>query len=433
MAETLTTEVNDMSTILLYTIAVLDAALILQLIQMGFAVWADPYISRRERTGLLVIAVLLLILLVQGQTDYMIGEGLIFAGGDTALAATVVSVCGYVIRPMVLALFIYLSAPEKKHIPVIVICAANAMVYIISIFTPIALDFSDGRFHRRPLGYTCAAVCLVFLAYLIFISVRTYNKNRRFDMIIPAFTSLAIVAATATDMLMPHDLPVSFLMVAIVCGCVSYYLWLHLRFAKEQETSLLAESRIRIMMSQIQPHFLYNTLASIQALCAKDPPKAAHTVEIFANYLRQNLDSLGESELIPLKKELEHTRIYTEIELLMFPEILIDYQINDQNFMLPALTIQPLVENSIRHGVRGIKDPSIYITTRRDSEEHMIEIRDNGRGFDTTDESRMSGRHIGISNVRERVEKMCGGRVDVESSPGKGCTVTIHIPVKRET
>jgi sensor histidine kinase YesM len=101
--------------------------------------------------------------------------------------------------------------------------------------------------------------------------------------------------------------------------------------------------------------------------------------------------------------------------------------------MLPALTIQPLVENSIRHGVRGIKDPSIYITTRRDSEEHMIEIRDNGRGFDTTDESRMSGRHIGISNVRERVEKMCGGRVDVESSPGKGCTVTIHIPVKRET
>ena len=115
----------------------------------------------------------------------------------------------------------------------------------------------------------------------------------------------------------------------------------------------------------------------------------------------------------------------------MFPEINIEYRINDQTFMLPALTIQPLVENSIRHGVRGMKEPSIYIVTRRENDEHVIEIRDNGRGFDTTDVSKMSGKHIGISNVRERVEKMCDGRLEVESSPGAGCTVTIHIPVKK--
>ena len=422
-----------MNTILLYTIAVLDAALILQLLQMGFAVWADPYISRRERSGLLVIAVLVLALLIQGQADYLIGEGLILEGTDTTLAATLISVSGYVIRPVVLALFIRLTDPDMKHIPVMIVCAVNAAVYIISIFVPVAVDFSGGRFRRGPLGYTCALVSLIFLAYLILISVRSYNNYRRFDMIIPVFASTAIVIAAVTDMIMPYSLPVSFLMAAIVCGCVSYYLWLHLKFAKEHETSLLAESRIRIMMSQIQPHFLYNTLASIQALCAKDPPKAAHTVEIFANYLRQNLESLGEGELIPLKKELEHTRIYTEIEQLMFPEILIDYQINDQSFMLPALTIQPLVENSIRHGVRGTKEPGIYITTRREADEHVIVIRDNGRGFDTADESKIGGKHIGISNVRERVEKMCGGRLDVVSSPGEGCTVTIHIPVKRQS
>lgn len=422
-----------MNSILVSTIVVLDAAIIIQLIQMTFAVWADPYISGRERNVMLVVSALVFALFIQGQLDYLIGENALFSALHTPTAALIVSACGYVIRPVVITLFIYLTDPDGPKAWIYVLTGINALVYIISIFAPVAIDFDEElRFHRGPLGYTCAVISFVFLTYLIVLSIRSYSRNRRTDMIIPVFASAVIIAATVTDMIMAHNLPVSFLMAAIVCGCVSYYLWLHLKFAKEHETSLLAESRIRIMMSQIQPHFLYNTLASIQALCATDPPKAARTVEIFANYLRQNLESLGESELIPLKKELEHTRIYTEIELLMFPEILIDYQINDQKFMLPALTIQPLVENSIRHGVRGIRNPSIYIITRREADDHVIVISDNGRGFDNTDETRMSGKHIGIRNVRERIEKMCGGTLDVVSSPGEGCTVTIRIPVKKE-
>lgn len=420
-----------MNSILVSTIAVLDAVLIFQLVQMIFAVWADPYISGRERSLMLAVSTLVSALLVQGQIDYLIGEGILFSGQHSSLAALIVSVCGYVIRPAVIALFIILTDPAGKRGWIYVLAGMNALVYIISIIVPVAVYFDEnGRFHRGPLGYTCAVVSFIFLVYMIVLSVRSYIRNRRIDMIIPVFVSAVIIAATFTDMIMAHDLPVSFLMASIICGCASYYLWLHLRFAKEHETSLLAESRIRIMMSQIQPHFLYNTLASIQALCATDPPKAARTVEIFANYLRQNLESLGESELIPLTKELEHTRIYTEIELLMFPEILVDYQISDQSFRLPALTIQPLVENSIRHGVRGIRNPSVYIVTRREAEDHVIVIRDNGRGFDVTDETLMSGRHIGIRNVRERIEKMCGGRLEVVSEPDMGCTVTIRIPVK---
>lgn len=420
-----------MNSILVSTIAVLDAVLIFQIVQMIFAVWADPYISGRERSIMLAVSTLVSALLVQGQIDYLIGEGILFSGQHSSLAALIVSVCGYVIRPVVIALFILLTDPAGKHRWIYVLAGMNALVYIISVIVPVAIYFDEkGRFHRGPLGYTCAVVSFIFLVYMIVLSVRSYIRNRRIDMIIPVFVTAVIIAATVTDMIMAHDLPVSFLMASIICGCVSYYMWLHLRFAKEHETSLLAESRIRIMMSQIQPHFLYNTLASIQALCATDPPKAARTVEIFANYLRQNLESLGESELIPLTKELEHTRIYTEIELLMFPEILIDYQISDQSFRLPALTIQPLVENSIRHGVRGIRNPSVYIVTRREAEDHVIVIRDNGRGFDVTDETLMSGRHIGIRNVRERIEKMCGGRLEVVSEPDMGCTVTIRIPVK---
>ena len=356
------------------TIAVLDAALILQLLQMSFAVLTDTYISGREKRILLIIGGLSLLLLIRGHIGFFIAQNIIDAGGRGELPRTILSVSGYVIGPVVIALFIYLFV----------------------------------------------------------LSVRSFNTRRRAGLVIPLFIAVIMAASLAADIFIKESLPVTFLTCAIISGGMFYYLWLHLKLAKEHETSLLAESRIQIMMSQIQPHFLYNTLASIQALCATDPPKAAHTVEIFANYLRQNLDSLGVSELIPLKKELEHTRIYTEIELLMFPEIVIDYQISDQSFGLPALTIQPLVENSIRHGVRGIKDPIIYIITRREEDHHVIIIKDNGRGFDTSDESKMSGKHIGIRNVRERIEKMCGGTVDVVSRPGEGCTVTIHIPVKKE-
>ncbi len=410
--------------------AVLDAALILQLLQMSFAVWADSYITKKEKTVLLIIGGLIVLLLIQGHIDFFTGAHMISVPGHNSLFATAVSVCGYILRPVLIASFIWLTDADAPKWPVWGLVGINTVVYIISIFFPVAIWFSDNAdFHRGPLWFTCLAVSFLLIIYLFVLSVRSYTQRRHIDMVLPLFITSTIIAASVVDLIVKISMPVSFLMCTIVSGSVFYYLWMHLKQAREHETSLMAESRIQIMMSQIQPHFLYNTLASIQALCAKDPPKAAHTVEIFANYLRQNLESLGESELIPLKKELEHTRIYTEIELLMFPEIMIDYRISDQSFRLPALTIQPLVENSIRHGVRGVANPSINIITRREGNEHVIEIIDNGRGFDTTDITMMSGKHIGIRNVRERIEKMCGGSVTVTSSVGSGCTVIIRIPV----
>ena len=203
---------------------------------------------------------------------------------------------------------------------------------------------------------------------------------------------------------------------------------------RKREQSLMAEQRIQIMMSQIQPHFLYNTLSTIQALCRKDPELAAQTVEKLGDYLRQNLAALGQSDLIPFKKELEHTKIYVDIEKLMSPDMEIDYMINDYNFLLPALTIQPLVENAIRHGIRGQKGGRITISARRDEGYHTIEISDNGKGFDIQASADTGeGKHIGIRNVSERVEKMCGGTLEVESSPGNGTTITIFIPFREET
>ena len=111
----------------------------------------------------------------------------------------------------------------------------------------------------------------------------------------------------------------SFLTISIVISSVLYYIWLHFQFVQAHEKDLAAEQRIQIMMSQIQPHFLYNTLATIRSLCLRSPETAAQTIDKFSRYLRQNLDTLDQNGLIPFSKELERVKIYTEIEMLMFP------------------------------------------------------------------------------------------------------------------
>ena len=183
------------------------------------------------------------------------------------------------------------------------------------------------------------------------------------------------------------------------------------------------------MKTQIQPHFLYNTLSTIQALCDIDPEKASETTGKFAKYLRNNLESLDRTDRIPFEKDMEHTLIYTDIEMIRFPNIRIEQDIEDEDFTLPALTVQPIVENAIRHGVRIREEGIVRISTRRDGDCHEIVISDNGKGFDIEKAGDGGGLHIGVKNVRERIERMCGGTLDIKSRMDEGTVVTIRIPV----
>lgn len=198
---------------------------------------------------------------------------------------------------------------------------------------------------------------------------------------------------------------------------------------REHEKALQAEQRIQIMMTQIQPHFLYNTIATIRALCRRDAKKAGEVAEKFGDYLRQNLDALGTVGLISFRKELEHTQIYAEIEMVRFENIRVQYEVRDDQFSLPPLTVQPLVENAIRHGVRIREEGIVKVSAWRDENTHVIEVWDNGTGFDVKKIEEADNSHIGIRNVRERIEKMCGGSLKVESRMDEGTTVTITIPI----
>ena len=190
----------------------------------------------------------------------------------------------------------------------------------------------------------------------------------------------------------------------------------------------LQEKRIAIMISQIQPHFIYNTLGTIQYLCKEDPTKAAQLVQNFSMYLRGNFSELDHFTPIRFSKELEHVRCYTDIELVRFPDMTVQYDIQTEDFVLPALSVQPLVENAIKHGLMGLEEGGTVTVTAFETEDYYcVKVTDDGVGFDGY--CLQDGRtHVGIHNVRERLHGMCGGTLTVESQKGKGTTALIQIP-----
>ncbi|MBO4725686.1 MAG: histidine kinase, partial [Firmicutes bacterium] len=191
----------------------------------------------------------------------------------------------------------------------------------------------------------------------------------------------------------------------------------------------LRDTRISMMMSQIQPHFLYNALNTIQYQCQVDGEQAAKTVESFSKYLRGNMDSLSQTEPIPLSQELKHLENYLAIERLRFPDIQYVYKLKASDFGIPPLTIQPLVENSIRYGVRAMEEGgTITIESWEDEHNYYARVSDNGVGFDLNQKKNDGRSHVGMQNIKSRVQSMCGGHVEIESKIGAGTRSTIVIP-----
>lgn len=196
--------------------------------------------------------------------------------------------------------------------------------------------------------------------------------------------------------------------------------------------SKLQESRILLMISQIQPHFLYNVLNTIYHLCDKDVELAKKAVDDFSTYLRNNINSLSTTELISFNKELENIKTYINLEKIRFgEELTVEYNINTSDFYLPILSIQPLVENAIKHGVSKKRGGgTVTINCYEDEFNYIVDIIDTGNGFDINQELNDGKTHIGIQSVKDRLEKRVNGKLVIESEKGVGTKAIVYIPKK---
>ena len=181
------------------------------------------------------------------------------------------------------------------------------------------------------------------------------------------------------------------------------------------------------MVLQMRPHFIYNTLMSIYSLCRLDPQKARQITMDFTNYLRRNFKAVASDSVIPFSTELEHTRAYLAVEQAQFDEMLVvDYDTPFIHFQVPPLTLQPIVENAVKHSMDPYSEPlHISIRTQHSDSGTEIIVEDNGRGFAPADDGE---KHFALKNIRQRLEIMCSGSLAITPGKDGGTVVTVTIP-----
>lgn len=350
------------------------------------------------------------------------------------LLRVIFSYIGYAMCPIMLLLLItLLSSSKKLKLVMWIIAGVNALIFSTAFFSKLTFWFNEANeFQRGPLGYCMHVSFVIYIIILIVAVFKRYNTRRGEENAILVFSIVSGIAAlTIQTVFDTHHL----IYATVTIDMLLYYIFLHIKITNDKSyknEKKLNEQHTQLMMSQIKPHFLYNTLGTIQVLCKTNPELAAETVETFSMYLRGNMSSISETEPIPFSREIEHTKGYTKIEMLRFENISVEYEIDDEDFCIPALSVQPLVENAIRHGVRARDEGKVRIRSYLMEEDgmkyHVVDIEDNGVGFEVGGPPKGNGSHIGLANVRERVEKMSNGTLSVSSIVGVGTKIRIKIP-----
>lgn len=199
------------------------------------------------------------------------------------------------------------------------------------------------------------------------------------------------------------------------------------------DTAMAAE--VAFMQAQIKPHFLFNALNAISSLCDSDPGRAQRLIDVFANYLRESFDFKSLEMYVSIERELRLVSLYTEVERARFGDKLqvefdIDHTVKTK---IPLLSIQPLVENAIIHGLRkkGGKG-TVTISVKKVAEGVLVAVEDNGQGIPEDKLERLlkpeTEGGIGLWNTDRRLKKLLGTGLTIDSAPGRGTRVAYIVP-----
>ena len=194
-----------------------------------------------------------------------------------------------------------------------------------------------------------------------------------------------------------------------------------------QQQREIAHERASVMVLRMRPHFIYNTLTSIYCLCEQNPQLAQRVIMDFTTYLRKNFTAIASATPVQFSEELEHTRAYLAVEQAQYEDSLfVEYDTPHTFFRVPPLTLQPIVENCVKHGRDPYAGPfHISIRTRKTDTGSEIIVSDDGRGFHPAEDGEP---HIALDNIRQRLETMCGGSLTIAPNEGGGTVVTVTLP-----
>ena len=407
--------------------------LVLQVGGLAFAISVDAYFEKKQKQVFMLILVLVVSLIAQNYTENLIAAG----GVPRDALRTVLAIAGYVLRPIILLLLYYMVEPGHRFRQGWALVGINTALYLSALFSPLVFSIQDNHYQGGPLSKTCLIVSLILLTGLIWISLRKSRQDRGKEIWIPfAIVPIILIAIKLDGSVGSSEQPVTFLTIAIVGCCMLYYLWPHLQTAQLVLMEQQEQQRTQLMLSQIKPHFLYNSLTVIRDLIHTDPRAAESAVDDFSDFLRHNMQSIDADQPILLRQELEHVRSYLALQKLRFGEELqIVYDIGCEDIMLPTLTLQPIVENAVSHGIRESESGvgTVTIQTREFDDRFEIRVNDDGCGFDPAILENEDNSHVGLKNVRDRLRCLCRGRLEIRSELGHGTQVTVILPKEAAT
>lgn len=355
------------------------------------------------------------------------------------LSSTMIYLIGYM-ESVLFTYYLLLHIRKRKKISMVA-GHVVALTYFVGVITLLVLlsrgkifSYENKVYQEDSFFWICRLYPIVILVAdmgIVFFYCKGIEKRELRSLVsYGVLPMVALLLESVIPSITLTNIAAAFAMLIIYLGV---YAEQHKRL-QEREMEL-ASMRVSIMLSQIQPHFLYNALSTIQALCTKNPELARDALGDFSKYLRGNMDSISSQKPIHFSRELEHVKHYLNLEKIRFGDKMeIRYEIEEDDFFLPALTLQPIVENAVKYGIGNAEQGGVItIRTKREKKAVRIIVLDNGVGFFADSildvPIKNDGRsHIGLNNVRNRIQKMVNGDLDLYSRENVGTVVTIIIP-----
>lgn len=309
------------------------------------------------------------------------------------------------------------------------LCGLQILFSVLSLLNGMFYEIGTGNIYRRGEYFWLSQLIPLLLYFLGMLLIFLYRGCLHGKDIF--FLLSYVIIPGAAEIIQIRNYGIALLNTGATLSILLMFINIQAEreLRMQQQEKELAQSRIDIMLSQIQPHFLYNTLTTIRHLCDADPIQAKQSLLDFSVFLRANMDALVSKDLIPVERELAHVRHYLALEQQRFGKRLhVAYEISTQDFRIPPLTLQPLVENAVRHGILKREEGGCVIIRIRETVfVYRVTVEDDGVGFSQKEEC-AGNSHIGIDNVRGRIAQLCRGRLDIRSTPGVGTEVVITIP-----
>lgn len=396
-------------------------------------------LSKKEKKEMIRFVVLMLLLglssLINGL--YFVFKGregesikiLVFLFKSIKIAAGLWLVAG--VNGFILSLF---GSPKKWYraykISVYALMGAMTILLVINIFTHFIYYVDENNVYQRSTAFFIIHLVegLVWTAdtVLFFLNRKTLSRQVQWTFYVSLFF---LVVTTVLQFVFPqiafYDIMIALSIIFLLFG---EQIQMREQLAKRDEQ--LLNQKVKLLQRQVSPHFIYNALTAIQTLPG-NPEETKKAIGDFAKYLRSSLINVNDNTtLIPFKKELKNVQIYFRLEKIRFGKSLqVEYDIRETEFDLPAMCVQILAENAVKHGVSVRREGgTVRISTKREGDDVIISVEDNGVGFDVN--KQMDSTHIGIDNVRDRLRTMVGGELLISSEPGKGTVASIRFPLK---